>query len=148
MIIKCGDISNVCRPFDLAKKWAGILLSEYFRQGDIERERGLPTSPFMDRQHVVMAQMQLGFINSIAYPMFDLVATFAPDLRPNTADVLKANADQWSKLLVQVQEEQKQQQQQQQLQQQQQQQQQQAKPSSAATRDSEALHRLEHGKAK
>eukprot|EP00727_Mastigamoeba_balamuthi_P009031 m51a1_g4750 hypothetical protein (1508) ;mRNA; r:400532-409181 len=94
VIIKCADISNVCRPFALAKKWAEILLREFFRQGEMERAKGLSVSPFMDREHVVTAQMQLGFINSIAYPMFDLLAKFLPDIRQHTTDVLAANAEQ------------------------------------------------------
>eukprot|EP01105_Mastigella_eilhardi_P001676 TRINITY_DN119_c0_g2_i2.p1 TRINITY_DN119_c0_g2~~TRINITY_DN119_c0_g2_i2.p1 ORF type:complete len:1202 (-),score=363.18 TRINITY_DN119_c0_g2_i2:104-3595(-) len=99
VLIKCADISNVCRPFPLAKKWADILLNEFFRQGDMERMRGLPLSPFMDREHVVIAQMQLGFANSIAFPMFNLLSQFLPSLRGETLDVLVGNIHEWAAVL-------------------------------------------------
>jgi hypothetical protein len=72
MILKCADISNVVKPFQIAKKWAEILCNEFFLQGDIERAKGLEVSPLMDRDSVVMPQMQLGFINSICFPIFSI----------------------------------------------------------------------------
>eukprot|EP00727_Mastigamoeba_balamuthi_P002427 m51a1_g12181 hypothetical protein (975) ;mRNA; r:293-4272 len=93
VLIKCGDISNVCRPFPLALKWATILLNEFFRQGEIERSKGMKISPFMDPSSVVMSQMQLGFLKSIAFPMFEMLDRFVPDLRPFTLDWGKILAD-------------------------------------------------------
>lgn len=49
MIIKCADLSNVVKPFFLSKRWSALLLLEWFRQGDIERELGMRVSKFMDR---------------------------------------------------------------------------------------------------
>lgn len=102
LLVKCGDVSNVCRPFQLAKKWAEILLKEFFRQGDLERLTGLSVSPFMDRKNVIMAQMQLGFLKSIAFPMFDAVTYFASDLRQFTTEALKVNASRWAQVLADV----------------------------------------------
>lgn len=50
MIIKCADLSNVVKPFFLSKRWAALLLLEWFRQGEIEKQLGLPISKFMDRE--------------------------------------------------------------------------------------------------
>jgi hypothetical protein len=36
------DISNPCRPFSCARRWAGLILEELFHQGDEERRQGLP----------------------------------------------------------------------------------------------------------
>ena len=60
----------------------------------MERLKGLPRSPFMDRGQVVVAQMQIGFINSIAFPMFNILSQFLPDLRPLTLDVLVKNVQE------------------------------------------------------
>lgn len=49
MIIKCADLSNVVKPFFLSKRWSALLLLEWFRQGDIERELGMRVSKFMER---------------------------------------------------------------------------------------------------
>ncbi|KAH7331498.1 hypothetical protein KP509_20G036700 [Ceratopteris richardii] len=56
MIIKCADISNVVKPFFLSKRWAALLLTEWFRQGDSERKLGLPVSKNMDSANPVALQ--------------------------------------------------------------------------------------------
>jgi hypothetical protein len=59
MMLKSADISNVVKPFPIAKNWADILLSEFFVQGDMEKEKGLPVTPIMDRETVVQAQVRI-----------------------------------------------------------------------------------------
>ncbi|MCO5566555.1 hypothetical protein L7F22_020232 [Adiantum nelumboides] len=56
MIIKCADISNVMKPFFLSKRWAALLLTEWFRQGDAEKKLGLPVSKNMDSENPVALQ--------------------------------------------------------------------------------------------
>jgi hypothetical protein len=38
------------KPFFLSKRWSALLVLEWFRQGDIERELGMHISKFMDRE--------------------------------------------------------------------------------------------------
>jgi hypothetical protein len=35
ILLKCADISNVVKPFHIAKRWAEILCNEFFIQGSI-----------------------------------------------------------------------------------------------------------------
>eukprot|EP00727_Mastigamoeba_balamuthi_P005282 m51a1_g14752 putative 3 5 -cyclic nucleotide phosphodiesterase family protein (1143) ;mRNA; r:320606-325033 len=91
MLMKCGDTSNVCRPFAIARKWASVLMNEFFRQGEIEKKKGMATSALLDLSGVTSAQMQLSFMNSVAYPQYELLTKFLPDLKENTLD--------WTKLL-------------------------------------------------
>jgi hypothetical protein len=98
ILLKCADISNVVKPFPIAKNWAEILCREFFMQGDIERSKGMDVSPLMDRDSVVMPQMQLGFINSICVPIYTLLSTLIPDLQI-TLNTLKDNITEWNKIL-------------------------------------------------
>jgi hypothetical protein len=53
VMLKCGDGSNVCRPFEPADKWCDVLCEEFFRQGDLEMANGMEhTSPLNDREHL------------------------------------------------------------------------------------------------
>ncbi len=38
------DLSNVCRPYELSKRWADVLFEEMLQQGDIEKSKGLSVS--------------------------------------------------------------------------------------------------------
>eukprot|EP00002_Diphylleia_rotans_P008116 TRINITY_DN1782_c0_g1_i5.p1 TRINITY_DN1782_c0_g1~~TRINITY_DN1782_c0_g1_i5.p1 ORF type:complete len:640 (+),score=151.14 TRINITY_DN1782_c0_g1_i5:90-2009(+) len=57
MIVKCADISNACRPFITTRYWSDLVQEEFFRQGDLEKERGLTVSPFMDRSRKDQCKM-------------------------------------------------------------------------------------------
>ena len=37
-LIKCSDISNEIRPKNIAKRWAHLVIEEFFAQSDLERE--------------------------------------------------------------------------------------------------------------
>ena len=49
LILKCADVSNAAKPFALYKQWAYNIMAEFWKQGDMERSRGLPVSKYMDR---------------------------------------------------------------------------------------------------
>lgn len=44
-----ADISNSAKPFEICKQWTEYLYEEFFKQGDLEKERGYTVSMFMDR---------------------------------------------------------------------------------------------------
>jgi hypothetical protein len=78
LVVKCADISNPARPWGLYAKWVPLILREFYSQGDQERERGLPISPFMDREHQSTNKTQIGFIKYVVKPLYDLVIKIAP----------------------------------------------------------------------
>ena len=49
MVLKCADIGHLAASVATHKRWAYQLEEEFFRQGDQERDVGLPVSPLMDR---------------------------------------------------------------------------------------------------
>ena len=71
-------------------------MTEFFRQGDMEMDRGLPASPFMDRAKTNIAQCQVGFINILIKPFYEewcqwLGGTTEHDCVEN----IKANIKMW-----------------------------------------------------
>jgi len=55
------------------------VMEEFFMQGDKEKELGLPTSPFMDREKTSVAQCQIGFINVLVKPLHAEFCQFLGD---------------------------------------------------------------------
>jgi hypothetical protein len=88
LILKCGDISNVARPFDLADKWCDVLCEEFFRQGDLEMANGMEyTSPLNDRSTLDKPKSQIGFYTFVCLPLFQTTAREVPELTCNVRQV-------------------------------------------------------------
>ena len=58
-MVHCADLSNTTKPLDLYKQWTGRVMDEFFKQGDIERERGLDISPMCDRLTATVEKSQV-----------------------------------------------------------------------------------------
>ena len=88
MLLKCGDISNVSRPFVLADKWCDVLCEEFFRQGDLEMANGMEyTSPLNDRSHLDKPKSQIGFYSFVCLPLFQATAKAIPPLICNVQQI-------------------------------------------------------------
>lgn len=58
--LKCADISNPCRPWDVSRKWSQKVCEEFFRQGDYERQLNLPVTSLCDRHTTSVPKIQAG----------------------------------------------------------------------------------------
>ena len=63
---------------------------EFFVQGDSEKEKEMPFSMNCDRDSVVLAKAQLGFIGFLVAPLFKAITTYAPAVQA-LCDQLEAN---------------------------------------------------------
>lgn len=94
--LKCADISNPCRPWDVSKKWSHKVCEEFFRQGDYERQLNLPVTSLCDRFSTSVPKIQVGFIKFVVTPLFDEWHRFLKtDLSHRMMKYLKYNQNQW-----------------------------------------------------
>ncbi|KHJ34272.1 putative 3 5 -cyclic nucleotide phosphodiesterase [Erysiphe necator] len=80
LLIKCADISNVARNFEVASSWTLILTDEFSRQATMEKDMGIPSVLFAPpvREITTLGKSQIGFIETFAYPLFDGIAEVMP----------------------------------------------------------------------
>jgi hypothetical protein len=120
--MKAADISNEARPFPVSKVWADALMKEYlsfylsftlsftpllyptsasftlkryFAQSNLEKQRQLPVTPFMDPDKVKISQTQVNFIDSFLLPTFRLLNKVVPEFQPFVDGILE-NRRRWS----------------------------------------------------
>ncbi|DBA72363.1 TPA: putative 3',5'-cyclic phosphodiesterase pde-3 [Trebouxia sp. C0005] len=95
MVLKCADIGHLAADPKTHRRWAYQLEEEFFRQGDKEKELGLPVSPLMDRQQTGgMTRSQLGFFSIVGIPLFKAITELFKDAQPMMDGVL-ANYRMW-----------------------------------------------------
>eukprot|EP00741_Cyanophora_paradoxa_P001843 tig00000507_g1786.t1 len=97
MLLKCADLGNAARPLRTYMAWAGWVMDEFWEQGDEERRRGLPLSPWMDREKPEVGKCQSGFIDFLVEPLYSSWAACFPAFQPHLA-LVRANRAHWRKV--------------------------------------------------
>jgi len=94
LFLHVGDCSNPLKPFLASQCWADRILSEFFTQGDSEKELGLPVGMLNDRDKVSRPGSQHGFINFLVAPLITSSVRLFPMLWP-LAMQMANNLDGW-----------------------------------------------------
>ena len=68
-LIKFADINSPAKPFQLHRQWTERICQEFYEQGDEEKRRRMPLSPYMDRDEPDVAKLQDSFIAHIVNPL-------------------------------------------------------------------------------
>eukprot|EP00569_Conticribra_weissflogii_P012459 CAMPEP_0171377002 /NCGR_PEP_ID=MMETSP0879-20121228/19943_1 /TAXON_ID=67004 /ORGANISM="Thalassiosira weissflogii, Strain CCMP1336" /LENGTH=619 /DNA_ID=CAMNT_0011887017 /DNA_START=208 /DNA_END=2067 /DNA_ORIENTATION=- len=97
-MIHLADISNPCKSLDVAKYWADCALSEFFAQGDLEAEKGLPISPLCDRNSTDLASSQRDFIRYIVLPAFEVLGSIILDVETVVVPQIVQNLEYWENI--------------------------------------------------
>ncbi|CAG8972282.1 hypothetical protein HYALB_00001680 [Hymenoscyphus albidus] len=98
LLIKCADISNVARRYDVAAQWTRILTDEFARQATMESDLGIPSALFAApvREIVELGKSQIGFMNMFAIPLFQGVTDVMPAMT-FCMEELHNNQAMWSR---------------------------------------------------
>ncbi|XP_051913415.1 high affinity cGMP-specific 3',5'-cyclic phosphodiesterase 9A-like isoform X6 [Hippocampus zosterae] len=98
IMLKVSDISNEARPMAVAEPWLVCLLQEFFNQGDTEKLKGLPVTPFMDRDKVSKPSSQTSFIRFLLLPLFTELTKLFPCLEKHILEPVRRALEYYSDL--------------------------------------------------
>ena len=79
---QAADIGHLGESHEVHKRWLSGLEEEFFRQGDKERELGIPISPLFDRAKQGVSKSQVGFYDFVALPLVHALAGAFPGTQP------------------------------------------------------------------
>ncbi|KAJ1529111.1 hypothetical protein HK096_009206, partial [Nowakowskiella sp. JEL0078] len=94
--MKCADVSNPSKCWQIYEQWTRQIQEEFLRQGDMEKNLGIPVSPFMDRDNINMPNCQCGFIDFVVSPLFEAYSKFVES--PDILFDLQRNREHWGLL--------------------------------------------------
>ncbi|XP_061535666.1 high affinity cGMP-specific 3',5'-cyclic phosphodiesterase 9A-like isoform X2 [Phycodurus eques] len=98
IMVKVSDISNEARPMAVAEPWLDCLLQEFFNQSDTEKLKGLPVTPFMDRDKVSKPSSQTSFIRFVLMPLFTELTKLFPCLEQHILEPVRRALEYYSDL--------------------------------------------------
>lgn len=79
-LLKLADISGSLRTFDMYMRKVKLIETEFFAQGDLERELGLPISPMMNRHKPELLHSQSGWNAFVVGPLVEGTKKILPHL--------------------------------------------------------------------
>lgn len=100
ILMKCGDLSNITKPFKISRLWAVAVTDEFYEQGDKEKELGCGITPNFDRNNKPeLAETQIGFITFVGIPFFAAASAVFQSMECLVTQ-MKSNREQWEKVLA------------------------------------------------
>ncbi|XP_014270796.1 dual 3',5'-cyclic-AMP and -GMP phosphodiesterase 11 isoform X2 [Halyomorpha halys] len=96
MMMTVCDLAAITKPWDIEKRVAELVTSEFFEQGDLERhELNITPIDIMNREKEdQLPMMQVNFIDSICLPIYEAFAELSDALNP-LAEGVRRNKEQW-----------------------------------------------------
>ncbi|KAK2152627.1 hypothetical protein LSH36_324g02051 [Paralvinella palmiformis] len=79
LLMTSCDLSDQTKTWMNSKKIAELIYQEFFSQGDMERKMGRNPSEMMDRCKACIPELQIGFLDGIALPVFRTLTQIFPD---------------------------------------------------------------------
>lgn len=96
MITSC-DLSDQVKPWPTTQHVADLVYSEFFAQGDLEKQMGLSPKEMMDRQKACVPELQIEFISTVVRPTFVILANVFPDTQV-CLDTIEDNRRHWEEM--------------------------------------------------
>ncbi|KAL5016395.1 hypothetical protein ScPMuIL_005984, partial [Solemya velum] len=106
MMMTACDVAAITKPWEIQQSVAQLVANEFFEQGDIEKkEFGEKPVAMMDREKKEeLPKMQVGFIDAICIPVYQMFAELNPKLSPMYDGVVN-NRNNWQSLADSIQHE-------------------------------------------
>lgn len=96
--LKCADVGHLALSPEAHSTWVDLLQTEFFVQGDQEKELKFPEISFlMDRDKPGVTETQVGFFDFVALPLFRALVAAFPKAAPMLSAVM-VNHEFWRDL--------------------------------------------------
>ncbi|OHT15259.1 hypothetical protein TRFO_14305 [Tritrichomonas foetus] len=96
LLLKCADLGDLLKEPDYINDISSFICEEFFIQGPIEIVLGMEyTHEDHTRENLDKENSQLGFFKFIAFPLFDAVCEYVPNLK-YIREILINNLEKWS----------------------------------------------------
>ena len=93
--LHAADINNPGRDWATCERWAGLVMNEFFSQGDLEKKLKLPVSMLCDRDKVKVPFAQIGFGKFVIRDLYQLLKQISPTAGSYLLNNFEENQKKW-----------------------------------------------------
>ena len=102
--IKAADVAHTAKTWDLHLQWTTLLMKEFFKQGDTEKEKNLEVSFNCDREKTDISKSQSGFIGTFVIPLYQILSKVveSEEIEKTCIQQLKLNRSIWENVDIKL----------------------------------------------
>lgn len=97
LLITCGDLNDQIKRWTTVHRVADLVYTEFFAQGDLEKQMGLKPSQMMDRKKACIPALQIEFLDQVVMPTFEIFVNIFPETS-HFLDTIVTNKKHWQEL--------------------------------------------------
>ncbi|CAG5118536.1 unnamed protein product, partial [Candidula unifasciata] len=79
LLMTACDLSDQTKNWHNTKHSAALIYQEFFSQGDLEKALGKKPLEMMDREKACVPDLQISFLDNIAFPVYRILAKMFPE---------------------------------------------------------------------
>lgn len=94
LLMTCCDLNDQIKSWRTVHRVAELVYTEFFAQGDLERQMGLNPNLMMDRKKACIPALQIEFLDTVVTPTFEIFVQVFPETS-NFLDTINTNREHW-----------------------------------------------------
>lgn len=97
LLMTCCDLNDQIKNWTTVHRVAELVYTEFFAQGDLERQMGINPNLMMDRKKACIPALQIEFLDTVVTPTFEIFLQIFPETS-NFLETIKINREHWMDL--------------------------------------------------
>ncbi|XP_052739324.1 cGMP-dependent 3',5'-cyclic phosphodiesterase-like [Bicyclus anynana] len=94
LLMNAADLSDQLKDWGNVKKTAAAVLTEFFKQGDEEKNRGDLPVLIMDREKCFIPDLEVQFLSTTCVPLFNILGRILPKAQP-CEKIIENHLERW-----------------------------------------------------
>jgi cGMP-dependent 3',5'-cyclic phosphodiesterase len=97
LLITCCDLNDQIKSWSTVKTVAELVYTEFFTQGDLEKQMGMSPNLMFDRKKANVPVLQIEFLEAVVRPTFEIFVQIFPE-NVKFIETIDSNRSYWVKL--------------------------------------------------
>ncbi|XP_022814355.1 cGMP-dependent 3',5'-cyclic phosphodiesterase-like [Spodoptera litura] len=94
LLMNAADLSDQLKDWGCVKKTAAAVLTEFFKQGELEKMRGDSPTSAMDSDKCFIPELEIQFLQTICLPLYELIGKIIPKAAVCTK-IIENHMERW-----------------------------------------------------
>ncbi|CAH1646463.1 unnamed protein product [Spodoptera littoralis] len=94
LLMNAADLGDQLKDWGCVKKTAAAVLTEFFKQGELEKMRGDSPTSAMDSDKCFIPELEIQFLQTICLPLYDLIGKIIPKAAVCTK-IIENHMERW-----------------------------------------------------